>query len=182
MGLSFCLLGSRDSTVDQIKTEKHDLTVIFPAQRWLPEFRMTATFTPMGGNLYRLDDGFLCGRISFGDVFKALPTDQKDVIVFQRRVQRAGLKCTCYTIPHDMVERPRFIELMGRIGDLGGFAAVDFKGLFLVFLPKICDLDVDLELHRIPGIPKWQRLYLNLKSGLNWRLQQRWKTISRWLD
>lgn len=167
--------------MDEIKTEKQNLTVIFPAQRWLPEFRMTTIFAPIGGNLYRLDEGFLCGRISFGDIFEALPTDQKDVIVFQRRVQRAGLKRACYIIPHDMVERLRFIELMKRIEGLGGFAAVDFKGLFLVFLPKICDLDVNLELHRIAGITKWQRLHLNLKSGLNWRLQQRWKTIRRWL-
>jgi hypothetical protein len=70
---------------------------------------------------------------------------------------------------------------MNRIEDLGGFAAVDFKGLFLVFLPKTCDLDVNLELDRIAGISKSQRLYLNLKSGLNWRLQQRWKSIRRWL-
>jgi len=152
-GLSFCLLGSRDSTMDQIKTKKHYLTVIFPAQRWLPEFRMTTIFTPMGGNLYRLDDGNLCGRISFGDVFEALPADQKDAVVFQRRVKRAGLKRACYVIPHDMVERTRFVELMKRIEGLGGFAAVDFKGLFLVFLPKTCDLDVNLELHRIGGIP-----------------------------
>jgi hypothetical protein len=177
-GLSFCLLGSRDSTMDHIKTEKHDLTVIFPEQRWLPEFRMTTIFTPMAGNLYRLDDGDLCGRISFGDVFEALPADEKDVIVFQRRVKRAGLKRACYVSPHDMVERPRFVELMKSIEDLGGFAAVDFKGLFLVFLRKACDLDVNLELNRIAGIPKWRRLYVNLKSRLNWlALQQRWKTI-----
>jgi hypothetical protein len=140
--------------MDQIETEKHNLTVIFPAQRWLPEFRMTTIVAPMGGNLYRLDEGDLCGRISFGDVFEALPTDQKDVIVFQRRVQRAGLRRACYIIPHDMVERPRFIELMERIEALGGFAAVDFKGLFLVFLPKVCDLDVNLELDTIAGTPK----------------------------
>jgi hypothetical protein len=65
------------------------------------------------------------------------------------------------------------------IKNLGGFAAVDFKGIFLVFLPKTCDLDVNLELKRIAAIPKSTRLDL-LKSDLKWKLQQCWKkTMSR---
>jgi hypothetical protein len=167
--------------MNKIATEIHNLTVIFPAQRWLPESRITTTFTPMGGNLYRLDQGFLCGPISFGDVFEALPTDQKDVVLFQRRVKKADLKRACYIIPHDIVERPCFAQLMDRIKDLGGFAAVDFKGLFLVYLPRICDLDVNLELERIAETPKWKGLHLDLNSGLKWRLQQRWKRTRRWL-
>jgi hypothetical protein len=154
--------------MNQIQTEIHNLTVVFPAQRWLPESRMTTTFIPMGGNFYRLNEGFLCGPISFGDVIEALPTDQKDVVLFQRRVKRAGLKRACYIISPDMAEKPCFAELMKRIEDLGGFAAVDFKGIFLVFLPKTCDLDVNLELKRIAGIPKSA-------------LQQRWKRTMRWL-
>ncbi len=154
--------------MNEIKTEIYNFNVIFPAQRWLPESRMTTTFIPMGGNLYRLNEGFLCGPISFGDVIEALPTDQKDVVLYQRRVKRAGLKRACYIMPRHMAEKPGFAELMKRIEDLGGFAAVDFKGLFLVFLPKTCDLDVSLELNRIAGIPKST-------------LQQRWKRTMRWL-
>ena len=152
----------------EIKTEIHNFSVIFPAQRWLPESRMTTTFIPMGGNLYRLNEGFLCGPISFGDVIEALPTDQKDVVLYQRRVKRAGLKRVCYIMPRDMAEKPGFAELMKGIKDLGGFAAVDFKGVFLVFLPKTCNLDVNLELRRIAGTPKTT-------------LQQRWKRTMRWL-
>ena len=152
----------------EIKTEIHNFSVIFPAQRWLPESRMTTTFIPMGGNLYRLNEGFLCGPISFGDVIEALPTDQKDVVLYQRRVKRAGLKRACCVMPRDMAEKPGFAELMKGIKDLGGFAAVDFKGVFLVFLPKTCNLDVNLELRRIAGTPKTT-------------LQQRWKKTMRWL-
>jgi hypothetical protein len=166
--------------MNEIKTEIYNLSVIFPAQRWLPESRMTTTFIPVGDNLYRLNEGFLCGPISFGDVIEALPTDQKDVVLFQRRVKRAGLRRACYIMPHDMAEKPCFAELMKGIKDLGGFAAVDFKGVFLVFLPKSCDLDVNLELKRIAGIPKSTRLHL-LKSGLKWRLHQRWKKTMSWL-
>jgi hypothetical protein len=71
-------------------------------------------------------------------------------------------------MPRDMAEKLGFAELMKRIEALGGFAAVDFKGLFLVFLPKTCDLDVSLELKRIAGIPKSV-------------LQQRWNRTMRWL-
>src|SRR5260370_6381751 len=154
--------------MNEIKTEIHNFSVIFPAQRWLPESRMTTTFIPMGGNLYRLNEGFLCGPISFGDVIEALPTDQKDVVHYQLRVKRAGLKRACYIMSHDVAEKRGFAELMKRIEGLGGFAAVDFKGVFLVFLPKTCDLDVDLELKRIAGIPKST-------------LQRRWKRTMRWL-
>ena len=166
--------------MNEIKTEIHNFSVIFPAQRWLPESRMTTTFIPMGGNLYRLNEGFLCGPISFGDVIEALPTDQKDVVLYQRRVKRAGLARACYIMPRDMAEKPCFAELMSRIQDSGGFAAVDFQGVFLVFLPKTCGLDVSLELKRIAGIPKSTRLHL-LKSRVKWRLQQCWNRTMRWL-
>src|SRR5437879_11845069 len=138
----------------EIKTEIHNFSVIFPAQRWLPESRMTTTFIPMGGNLYRLNEGFLCGPISFGDVIEALPTDQKDVVLYQRRVKRAGLKRVCYIMPRDMAEKPGFAELMKGIKDLGGFAAVDFKGDFLLLLSKTCNLDVALARTRLAGTPE----------------------------
>src|SRR5437773_8887926 len=96
----------------EIKTEIHNFSVIFPAQRWLHESRMTTTFIPMGGNFYRLNEGFLCGPISFGDVIEALPTGQKDVVLYRRRVKRAGLKRACYIMPRDMAEKPGFAELM----------------------------------------------------------------------
>lgn len=50
--------------------------------------------------------------VSFGDVIEALPTDQKDVVLYQRRVKRAGLKRACYIMPRDMAEKPGFAELM----------------------------------------------------------------------
>src|SRR5260370_2684855 len=122
--------------MNEIKTEIYIFNVIFPAQRWLHESRMTTTFIPMGGNLYRLNEGFLCGPISFGDVIEALPTDQKDVVLFQRRVKRASLKRACYIMPCDMAEKPGFAEFIKGIEDLRGFAGVDFKSVFLVFLPQ----------------------------------------------
>jgi len=33
--------------------------------------------------------------VSFGDVIEALPTGQKDVVLYRRRVKRAGLKRAC---------------------------------------------------------------------------------------
>lgn len=159
----------------EITTNVHDLTVIFPAKRWCPETRITTSFTPMGSNLYRLDEGFLCGPISFGDVIETLPTDQKGVVLFCRRVKRAGLRRKCYIIPHNLVGKPRFAELMKEIERLGGFAAVDFKGLFLVYLPKACNLDVGHELDDIAGISTWKRHVLNMQTRLKRRLHQHWR-------
>jgi len=135
-----------------VATDCVDLTVIFPAKRWCPESRLTTTFTPMGQNLYRMEEGFLCGPISFGDVIEALPTDREGILVFSRRVKRAGLRRSCYIIPHSFAEKSHFVWLMNKIRDLGGFAALDFKGLFLVYLPKGCHLDVSRELENIAGI------------------------------
>ena len=132
--------------------ERVDLTVIFPAKRWCPESRLTTLFTPMGHNLYRMEEGFLCGPISFGDVIEALPTDQKGILVFCRRVKRAGLQRNCYIIPHSLVKKSPFLELIDKIRDLGGFAAVDYKGLFLVCVPRSCPLDVSRELANIAAI------------------------------
>lgn len=103
----------------------------------------------MGSNLYRLEEGFLCGPISFGDVIEAFRTDREGILLFRRRVKRAGLRRNCYIIPHDLVEKPRLADLTKEIADLGGFAAVDFKGLFLVYLPRTCDLNVSQEPYRI---------------------------------
>src|SRR5258708_36688134 len=94
--------------MNEIKTEIYNFNVIFPAQRWLPESRMTTTFIPMGGNLYCLNEGFLCGPISFGVVIEALPTDQKDVVLYQRRVKSAGIKRPSFHMPREIAETRRF--------------------------------------------------------------------------
>jgi hypothetical protein len=68
---------------------------------------------------------------------------------------------------------------MKKIEDLRGYSAVDFGGLFLVFLPKTCGLDISVELGRVAGISKWKRRYLHFQSGLKRRLRRYWKTTRR---
>lgn len=142
------------------------LTVIYPKRRSLPESRITASFTAMGGNLYRQDEGFLCLPVYYGDVFEADPTDQEGVLIFRRRVKKGGQRLSCYIIPHTLPEKPRFLDLERKITELGGFSAVDFKGLFIVFLPKTCQLDIAAELDQVAGISKWKRRYLTLKRKI----------------
>jgi len=162
-------------------SEYPTLTVIIPPRRSLCETRITAPFTRVGDNLYRLDEGFLCGPINFRDVIEALPTDKQDVVLFQRRVVRAGLKRDCFFIPHYIVHKPDFAELESRIAALGGFSAVDCGGVFLVLLPRTSHLDVSVEISKIIRTPKWKRRYLDLKSGLKGRVQG-WRHRTRWLN
>jgi hypothetical protein len=157
--------------------QAREFTVIYPKRRSLPESRITASFTPMGGNLYRQDEGFLCLPVYFGDIFEADPMDEADVLIFRRRVKKAGQKPSCYLIPHNLVEKPGFFELRRKIRDLGGFSAVDFKGLFVVFLPKTCHLDISAELDRVAGISKLKRRYLTWK----WSTKQRLRKVSAWM-
>ncbi len=177
--------------MNHVETEMHSLTVIFPAQRWLPELRLTATFTPLGGNLYRLDEGPLCGPLSFHDVIEADKTEEEDVLIFRRRVTKAGLKRDGYLITYAFATRPGFRRLVERINELGGCAEVDLfggttsplkpntAGVLTVFLPKSCDLDVPAEFDRVRGISKWKRSYLHFTSGLKERLRRYWKTTRR---
>lgn len=153
------------------------LTVIFPGRRSHPESRITASFTPVGGNSYRLDEGFLCGPIYFGDVIEAKPTEQEDILIFRRRVEKAGMKRHCYVMGLGMADRPAFVGLMRKIKELGGFSAVDFGGLFIVFLPKTSDLDVSSELDAVQGISRSKRRYLNWI----WGLKRHWKKANEWL-
>jgi hypothetical protein len=157
--------------------EAREFTVIYPQRRSLPESRITASFTPMGGNLYRQDEGFLCLPVYFGDIFEADPTDQEDVLIFRRRVKKGGQKPSCHLVPPWLVERPGFRELGRKIGELGGFSAVDFKGLFVVFLPKSCHLDIGAELAKVAGISKWKRRYLSWK----WNMKRRLKKANEWM-
>lgn len=76
------------------------LTVIYPHRRSLPQARITALFTPMGGNLYRQDSGFLCLPVYYGDAFEADPTDQEGVLIFRRRVKKGGQRPSCYVISY----------------------------------------------------------------------------------
>ena len=152
--------------------EARVLTVIYPKRRNLPESRITASFTPMGGNLYRQDEGFLCPPVYYGDVFEADPTDQEGVLIFRRRMKKGRQRPSCYVIPHALAEKPGFLDLERKITELGGFSAVDFKGLFLVFLPKTCHLDVAAELDRVAGISKWKRRYLTWKRNTKKRFKK----------
>lgn len=73
---------------------------------------------------------------------------------------------------HTLAEKPDFLDLERRTAELGGFSALDFKGLFIVFLPKVCQLDVAAELDRIAGISKWKRGYLTLKRKIKQRFKR----------
>ena len=159
--------------MNQVRT----LTVIFPGRRGHAESRLTASFTQVGDNSYRLDEGFLCGPVYFGDVIEAEPTDQEDLLIFRRRMQKAGMKRDCYVIGHYMVEKAAFLSLMAKIRELGGFSAVDFGGLFIVFLPRDSDLDLSSELDGVQGISKSMRRYLNWK----WGIKRRWKKAYEWI-
>ena len=131
-------------------------TLIIPRRRFLPESRTTARFARLAENTYRLEEGFLCGPVSFGDVVETEQTDQERVLLFRRRIKRGGFNRKCYVIPHRIVDDPEFRALTDKIEDSGGFAAVDFGGLFLVFLPKPFDLDVAAELDRIVRHRGWK--------------------------
>ena len=153
-------------------SESRLVTVIYPKFRFLPESRITAMFTPVSANRYRQDEGFLCAPTSYADILEVEQTSRKDEVVFRRRVHRGAQRRSCFVINHDLPRNPGFHDLTRKIEEAGGFSAVDFKGLFVVFLPRNCDLDVGRELDKILGISIWRRRFLNWKARLRWRFKK----------
>jgi len=52
---------------------------------------LASAFAQLAENTYRLEEGFLCGPISFGDVIETEPTDQEKVLLFRRRIRKVFL-------------------------------------------------------------------------------------------
>ncbi len=169
--------------------EPRDLTIKFPGRRGRHQWLSGGWYTPLGGNLYRLDEGPLCGPVSFHDVIEADKTEEEDVLIFRRRVTKAGLKRGGWLITYAITSKPGFRELVKRIDQLGGCAEVDLfagtrsplkpntAGVLTVFLPKSRALDVPAELDRIERISKWKRRFFNLRSSVK---QTLW-SARKWL-
>src|SRR6266852_7679290 len=108
--------------------EPRVLTIIFPGRRGRPDSRIMGRYTPLGGNLYRLDEGCLCGQVYFRDIIEADLTDEKGGLTYRRQVRKAGLKRDGYLNTYDLTMRPGFGKLFERFDRLDGCAEVDLFG------------------------------------------------------
>lgn len=128
---------------------------------------------PVSENRYRLEVTSICGHLRYGDTIEVGAPLADGSVPYRRIVRRSGLKTDCFIVPVGLLESSGICTLSERIHSLGGHWEGIAGGVFVVHLPRNCQLNVGREIDKILGISTWQRRIRNWK----WHL----KRASEWL-
>ena len=94
----------------------------------------TLLVTPMGQNLYRMEESSLLGEVSYHDVVEAEP--QPDGLLrFLRVSTPSELKRVSWMLPPSLTESPNLSVLLGKVLAAGGNWERVFGGCLIVHLP-----------------------------------------------
>jgi hypothetical protein len=124
--------------------------------------------TPVSENRYRLEVTSICGHLRYGDTIEVGAPLADGSVAYRRIVKRSGLKTQCFILSLGLLESPGICSFWERIQSLGGQCEGIAGGVFVVHLPRNCQLDVARELDRVLGISTLQRRIRNWK----WRLKK----------
>lgn len=100
--------------------------------------------SPVGPNLYRLEESSLLGEAVFGDVIEAEPM-QEGVLLFKRVAAASGMTTMSCVLTPEQMQAPGLQPLLDRIMSLGGNWERALDGLLMIHLPKSADLDIEAE-------------------------------------
>lgn len=100
--------------------------------------------SPIGPNLYRLEESSLLGEASFGDVIEAEPT-QEGGLLFKCVAASSEMTTVNCVLTSEQMNAPGLQPLLDRIMSLGGNWERAFDGLLMIHLPKSVHLDVEAE-------------------------------------
>ncbi len=90
--------------------------------------------TPLGPNLYRLEESSVFGEASYHDVVEAEP--QTDgTLRFMRVLTPSGLKTVTWVLAETLLESPALSALLERVIAVGGNWERIFGGTLIVHLP-----------------------------------------------
>jgi hypothetical protein len=124
--------------------------------------------TPVNENRYRLEVTSICGHLRYGDTIEVGTPLADGSVPYRRIVKRSGLKTHCFILSQGLLESPRICSLWERIDSLGGHCEGVAGGVFVVHLPRDCQLDVGREIDEVLGISTLRRRIRNWK----WRLKR----------
>jgi hypothetical protein len=124
--------------------------------------------TPVNEDRYRLEVTSICGHLRYGDTIEVGSPLADGTVPYRRIVKRSGLKTHCFILPQGLFESPGICSLSEQIHSLGGHWEGIAGGVFVVHLPRNCQLDVGREIDKILGISTWRRHIRNWK----WRLKR----------
>lgn len=100
--------------------------------------------SPVGPNLYRLEESSLLGEAVFGDVIEAEPT-QEGSLLFKRVAAPSGMTTVNCVLTPEQMQAPGLQPLLDRIMSLGGNWERALDGLLMIHLPKSVDLNIEAE-------------------------------------
>lgn len=100
--------------------------------------------SPVGTNLYRLEESSLLGEADFGDVIEAEPT-QEGGLLFKRVAVPSGMTTVNCILTPEQMQAPGLQPLLDRIMSLGGNWERALDGLLMIHLPKSVDLNIEAE-------------------------------------
>jgi hypothetical protein len=134
--------------------------------------------TPVNDSHYRMEVTSICGHLRYGDIIELGPPEQDGVRPYRRIVRRSGLRTQCFLLPRDAMGKPEIKVLAQRIVSAAGHCEGIAGGVFIVHLPRSCDLNVRGELQKIFPAPKpaepsgnWKsRGKMRLKKAADWLL------------
>jgi hypothetical protein len=94
----------------------------------------TLLVTPMGPNLYRMEESSVLGEVSYHDVIEAeLQTD--GTVRFLRVLTPSGLTTVSWILSQTLLESPALSALLEKVMAVGGNWERIFGGVLLLHLP-----------------------------------------------
>ncbi|MCX6602326.1 MAG: DUF4265 domain-containing protein [Acidobacteria bacterium] len=120
-------------------TEKHTFEISYP-----DESSEGLLVSPVGPNLYRLEESSLLGEAVFGDVIEAEPT-QEGGLLFKRVAVPSGMTTVNCILTFEQMQAPGLQPLLDRIMSVGGNWERALDGLLMIHLPKSVHLDIEAE-------------------------------------
>ena len=106
--------------------------------------------TPVGPNLFRLEESSLLGEAFFGDVIEA-DAEPNGRMRFKRVATPSGMTSVTFIVPKKQSETPEFEAILSRVISAGGHWERVFGGVLFVHLPPSADLNVAREIKALLG-------------------------------
>jgi hypothetical protein len=113
--------------------------------------------TPVGPNLYRLEESSLLGEVQYHDVIEA-ETLSDGGLRLVRVATPSGLKTASWVLPENVFESPVLKGLLDRVMAVGGNWERTFGGVLTLHLPPVEEASivhgVKAFLSTLPGQPE----------------------------
>lgn len=90
--------------------------------------------TPLGDNLYRVEESSLLGECMYRDVVKAKPLDD-GTLQFLSVEARSGLTVQSWILSESVIAAPQFQAILNDVMAIGGNWEQAFGGLLLIHTP-----------------------------------------------